>query len=291
MRKIILLFACLSLTSLLEAQPRCFIVGPAYSFGSASIENYSFSRSYTMAPDGSPQYTFSNMSNAKVKSKAVGLMMDIYTKHSRVAFDLMLPLKNTPGNPFNFNLAFGGYIKKKVGIMLGASTYSNTKKLNGQPIDPNFTSLELTSDLTSSGNFYNDNFFAKAVGLNALLNIALNETTVIRFDYGIYAADIVGKNNPLPENYEWKQSSSRKFEAGICMQVPGEPFGFSFRFVNWNTQAQYFVKNDYTVNGNTQSISSEIFPERKYNFTSFMIALMIPLGNATSTVTTVTVVN
>jgi len=289
MKKGMLFIGLLSLTAILQAQPKCFIVGPAYSFGSASIENYSFTRNYTTTLDGAPTYEFSNFGNAKEKSKAVGIMMDIYTKHSRIAFDLMFPLKNTPGNPANFNLAFGGYIKGKIGILVGVSTYGNTKMLNSAPADPTYTSLSLTPDMTASGNFYNDNFLAKGVGLNALFNIALNETTVIRFDYGIYAADIVGKKNPLPENMDWKQTSSRKFEAGICMQVPGEPFGFSFKFVNWNTTAQYFGDYEYTNNGSPTTATVEVFPERKYNLTSFMIALMIPLGNATSTTTTVTV--
>jgi hypothetical protein len=289
MKKGILFISFLSLTAILHAQPRCFIVGPAYSSGKASIENYSFTRNYVTTLDGAPSYEFSNFGNAEVKSKGVGIMMDIYTKRSRIAFDLMYPLKNSPGNPANFNLAFGGYIKGKIGILVGVSSYGNRKMLNGAPSDPTYTSLSLIPDQTATGNFYNDNFVAKGVGLNALFNIALNETTVIRFDYGVYATDIVGKKEPLPETMDWKQTSSRKFEVGLAMQVPGEPFGFSFKFVNWNTTAQYFGDYEYTNNGSPITATVEVFPERKYSLKTFMIALMIPLGSATSTTTTITV--
>lgn len=289
MKKGIVFISFLSLTAILQAQPRCFIVGPAYSFGSVSSENYSFTRSYTTI-DGAPTYTFSNLSDVKMKSKAVGIMMDIYTKHSRIAFDLLFPLKNSPGNPANFNLAFGGYIKERVGLFVGLSSYANTKIMNATPTDPIFSAIDLSPDITSQGNFYNDNFLSNGTGVNGLLNIALNETTVIRFDYGIYASSLTNKKNPLDENIKWEQTSSRKFEMGICMQVPGEPFGFSFKFVNWNTSGKLLGTFDYTFNGNPSSITTEIFPERKYNLKTFMIALMIPLGNATSTSGTITVI-
>jgi hypothetical protein len=278
-------------TIIAYTQPNCFIVGPAYTFGSASIDGYSFSRTAGIGANGEPTFTFSNIAKMESKSRAVGIMMDMYKKHSRIAFDLMFPLKNTPGNPFNFNMAFGGYIKERIGILIGGSFYANTKYFNSYPSDSGtFNSIDITlNDDLTSGNFYNDNFFAQGLGVNALLNIALSETAVIRLDYGIYASDITNKKKPLPENYDWSSNFSRKFEASLVLQAEGEPFGFGLKFVQWTTRGQMIKDHEYTTNGTTQSIDLATMPERTFKLTNFMISLMIPMGNATSTTTIITV--
>lgn len=283
-QKMILALAIVSVGTLATAQPRCFIVGPAYNMGNTTIDGFSFTRTYNAnGMDGAPTTEFSGLGSAKTKNSAAGLYTDIYLKRCRIGFDLMFPFKNSGANVLNFNLAFGGYIKGKVGILAGVSFYQNTKNLELYPTDVSYTSLSLSSEVNSSGNFYNDANMAGAGGFNLLLTYAHNETLVVRFDYGFYLGGITHKKSGEPENYDWNQTGSRKIEIGAVWQFH-ENFGLAAKFFTWTSSGTYDAEIEYTdMSGNTSEKEIAIFPERTYKSTNFTISLMIPLGGAEAT--------
>lgn len=295
MKRIVASLSCLALMSMAIAQPNMVVVGPTYQIGNASVDSYGFTRTYSMVDDV-PSFTYSNFQGVKVKSRGVGLLMDIYKPHARIGMDLVIPLKNSPTNGFNFALAFGGYIKERIGILFGGSYYSNTKKFNNAttPISSStstiYSPMELTNDYKAQGDFYNNNFFAQALGANGMLNIALAETCVLSFDYGIYRSNLVTQKNDPEGNYEWDSKLSRKFEVRFSLQAEGEPFGLSIKYSTWTTIGNWSGDIEYLNSSNeTATVNLNLLPERKYVLNSLMFCLMIPMGNMTSTTTTITV--
>ncbi len=261
------------------AQPRCFVVGPAYNMGSTKITNYSFTRIYSTDADGTPATTFMNFKDAKNKASAAGLVMDIYSKHCRFGMDIMVPLKNSQANFFNINLAFGGYIKEKVGILVGLSGYANSKKYSAIPSDTGYVLLATNAEYNTSGKYYSNAAPGSMVGANLLLTYALTEKCVVRLDLGTYVPTTESKKTPYLDNYEYKKRGSKKVELGIVYQFT-ESFGAFAKVNMWNTKGTLMadLKDSYS-SGITKL---EVMPEQKFKSTNFTFGIMIPLGSAES---------
>jgi hypothetical protein len=280
MKKLLFSAGLLAITTVSYAQPHCFVFGPAMNVGSTNVTNYSFTRNYSTDASGVPTATFSNFGDAKVKNTSAGMMMDIYTRRSRIAFDLMFPFKETSGNVFNFNLAFGGYVKEKVGILVGLSYYANKKKISYIPADSsNSVYWSETGDATSTGNLYNDANIVSQGGVNLLLTYALAENFVFRLDYGFYAGGITNDKTGEPENYEWDLTHSRKLEFSASWMI-SDIFGLAFKVNSWKTSGIYSAEMTYTQNGNEQTAEVDLMPERTFRSNNFTFCLMIPLGGA-----------
>jgi hypothetical protein len=285
MKNAILILTFLSLSALMQAQPHCFLVGPSYSTGHSEIKNYSFTRTTEYAADGTPSNSFTNLGDADASAKSVGIFMDIYGKKSRWAFDLMYPLGGSYTNGFNFNMAFGGYVKEKVGILFGASYYANTKVYNATPANGAFTELS-NIDVITSGNFYHTGVMGNALGANMLLTYALEENIVFRIDYGFYVGGMFSSkvDDALPEGFEDK-AKGRKLEIGGVWQI-SDMFGVALKFVNWSSMVDFTgeVKyNQTTPSGPVeQTVELNMFPERSIKSNTLTISIMIPLGSAES---------
>lgn len=283
LKKYLFTASILSIGMIASAQPRCFIVGPSFSMQSNTMETFSFTRTIGMDADGAPTTTFSNILPEKCSGKGVGLTMDLYLKRTRFAFDLMFPLKGSYTNVFNFNWAWGGYIKGKVGILAGLIFYSNPANYNVTPTDPNLTLANLSDSYNSSGNFYTTSGLKSCGGINFMLTYAHSEKMVFRADYALMLGSADSKKNPLQENYNW-DGKAKRLELAAVWQF-SDYFGAALKFNLWNSVGQYTTKASYNPTSNPSGTSEteiDVFPEQKFKSSNFMISIMIPLGSAES---------
>ena len=275
------------------SQPRCFVVGPAMNFGNTKVDNYAFTKTYSVDPNGLPTTQFSNFMGSQAKNTSAGLMMDFYTKNVRFASDIMIPFEGSSANYFNANLAFGGYIKEKFGILIGGSYYANKKSIADNRTDVTGSHWALTDDYTIEGDLYNDANIANQLGANLLFNIALAETFVIRFDYGMYFSNIMKRKLEAPEGYDFESAitQSNKFEVGAVWQI-SEIFGMAIKYNRWKATGDYQSELSFTDNdGIEQMTSINLLPTRTYISNNFTFCIMIPLGNASASSSTITVVD
>lgn len=293
MKKIILSFLFSASIFIVAAQPRCFVVGPAMNVGSTTIDNYSFSRLNTVTTEGAPVNTFSDFGTAKNKATSVGLLMDVYTKRWRFGMDIMYPLKGSQANFFNLNLACGGYIKEKVGILVGISGYASSKMYSATPADTGSVLLATNADYKTSGKFYSNAAPGSNIGANLLLTYALKENIVFRLDIGKYIATTESKKTPYLDNYEFKRKGSTKIEVGGVWMI-SDKFGLFAKFNMWNIKGYIIAKDveyDMIANGTTTKATTEIqlTPEQTFKSKNFTFGIMIPLGGAESQSGTITV--
>jgi hypothetical protein len=194
-------------------------------------------------------------------------------------FDIMYPIKSYT-NVFNLNIAFGGYIKEKVGILAGVSYYSNTKSYTESP--GGYTLLDLGAEYNSSGNFYSSSAPVSMGGVNALLTYAVDEKLVVRLDYGFYGGDIVHKKTTVPEGYDGT-AFGKKLELSGVWQI-SDMFGVALKYSRWNIKTKYEAEvtyNQTTGSGTVeQTTDITLFPERQVKSGTFTMTIMIPLGSA-----------
>lgn len=288
-------FSLLFLSSLVVlAQPHCFVAGFNYSQMTTNIKNYTFQRTLVTDPaTGNPSTTFANLKDQKVVGASAGINFDIYTKHWRIASDINFPFKKSYSNFFNFNLAYGGYIKDKIGILGGIVYYRNTKTLafsptqDPTPFAPQYKEHTFNTDVKQDGLYYFNGVPVHSAGLNAMLTYAPAENFVVRVDYAFMLTNILHQKDVEVEGYDWDQDKSRKLEVGLVWQI-SDYFGLGVKYLTWNVAGQY--KTGYNYNGFTTvntDIITDIVPQREYRMKSFMVSLMFPTGMATSTRTTV----
>ncbi len=276
------------------AQPQCFIAGFNYSSMTTNIKNYSFQRTLANDPTtGNPYTEFTNLKDQKIVGSSAGLNFDIYTKHWRIASDINIPFKKSYSNFFNFNIAYGGYIKDKIGVLGGIVYYRNTKKANYVPAQdptpyaPQFKEHTFNTDVKENGLYYFNGVPVHSAGFNALLTYAPAENFVVRVDYAFMLSNILHQKDVETEGYDWDQDKSRKLEVGLVWQI-SDNFGLGVKYLTWNVKGQY--KTDYNYNGFPNvngDVLIDIIPQREYNMKSFMVSLMFPTGTATSRKTVV----
>lgn len=285
MKNTFFLVCFLSLSAVIQAQPHCFIVGPAMNIGNTTITNYSFTRTTIFDNNGSPENVFTNLGDATNKATSAGIYMDLYKKKSRFAMDLMLPLKGSAANWFNLNWAWGGYIKEKVGILAGIGLYANSKVFSAVPTDPTATLISLSGEAANINpiSYYSNNNLSGCGGVDLLVTYALKENVVFRIDYGIYLGDIVPNKTTVPDSYNWKGKST-KLELGAVWQF-SDYLGLAVKFTKWKTVGNYTGDYSYTDpmnSGATLEKEVNLFPERTISSSNFMFSIMIPLGSAES---------
>lgn len=207
--------------------------------------------------------------------------------------DIMYPLKGSQANFFNLNLACGGYIKEKIGILVGISGYASSKMYSAVPSDSGSVLLPTNADYKTSGKYYSNAAPGSNIGANLLLTYALAENIVFRLDVGKYVPTTESKKTPYLENYDFKRKGSTKIEIGGVWMI-SDKFGLFAKFNIWNTKGYIVAKNveyDMVANGVTSKSTTEVqlIPEQTFKSKNFTFGLMIPLGSAESQRTVITV--
>jgi hypothetical protein len=284
-RKIIAVFILLVSLSLNNgyAQFRGSLITLGFQTGATKIDPAFYTRAVN---SGVPM--ISKTSPDKLGVSNFNLAFEAYGKNAYFDMGMGLGLKghlkNHPEytgkdrNGFETRLAFGGYIKKKVGIMVGgqyAFSYLNIDNNGYGTVYPAYVNQNLTPT--------SDSYIDKAGGGQFGWGIHLMYTPI---DKLLLRASYMS-NSIIREHQAVKgKSVNPEFAAYYCFN-DAKTFGV---FAKLNVSARTMAQ--YDKPGSTSTSDRMIIPEFQTNSTTFSIGIMLPpgiFGGAESTNTKVTV--